>query len=133
MGLEITSTSRTDTKPNYTVATTVAASVAVADGELVVFIGATIQTQLEANNGVLQCIQALRENDWPNPTTLQFASAMYDTKTNILTVATDAVLPTLTEDVVAVIKGLDYSPAGVSSSAHGRRMLEMYLEDDKAA
>jgi hypothetical protein len=133
MGLEITSTSRADTKPNYTVATTAAASVVVADGELVVFVGSTVQTQVEANNGILQCIQALREIQWPNPATTTFASAVYDTKTNVLTVEPGGALPTLTEDVVALIRGLDYSPAGCSSSAHGRRMIEMYLEDDKAA
>lgn len=132
MGLEITSTTRADTKPTYTSATTAAASVAVADGEFACFVGATVGTNLEAFNGLIRCANALREADWPNPVTLELSSAMYDTKTGILTVANGAA-PTLTEDVVAVLRGLDYAPAGFSCSAHVRRMAEVYLEADKAA
>jgi hypothetical protein len=133
MGLEITSTSRSQSKPQYTVATTAAASVAVADGELVVFVGSTVQTNVEAFNGIGVCVAALRENDWPNPTTLQFASAMFDTKTKVLTVQPDGVLPTLTEDVVAVIRGLDYTGPAESCSKYVSRMAELYLENSKAA
>ena len=133
MGLEITSTSRAQSKPQYTVATTAAASVAVADGELVVFVGSTVQTQLEAFNGLDTCTEALRDNDWPNPTTLQFASAMFDTKTKILTFVADGALPTLTEDVVAVIRGLDYTGPAESCSKYTIRMAEIYLEQSKAA
>lgn len=133
MGLEITSTSRAQSKPQYTVATTAAASVAVADGELVVFVGSTIQTPVEAFNGIDNCTAALRDNDWPNPVTTQFASAMFDTKTKVLTFVADGALPTLTEDVVAVIRGLDYTGPGESCSKYTIRMAELFLENNKAA
>jgi hypothetical protein len=133
MGLEITSTARSQSKPQYTVATTAAASVAVADGELVVFVGTTVQTNVEAFNGIGVCVDALREKGWPNPTTLQFASAMYDTHTKTLTVVEDGALPTLTENVVAVIRGIGYTGPGQSCSKYVIRMAELYLENSKAA
>ena len=133
MGLEITSTARSQSKPQYALATTAAGSVVVADGELVVFVGTNVQTNVEAWNGISTCTDALRDNGWPNPTTLQFASAMFDTKTQTLTFVADGAAPTLTEDVVAVIRGLNYTGPGQSCSKYVKRMAELYLESDKAA
>jgi len=121
MGVQVTATADSNTKPNYTVATVLAASVAVADGEFAVWVGATISDQLVAFDGVRMCKQALREAGWLNPTTGVVIEAIYDTQTQ-------NIVDTLTEDCVAVIQGFDFTPAGVSNSAHSVRMAEKWLE-----
>lgn len=132
MGTEITATADHNTKPNYTVATTAAASVAVADGEFVAFIGASVGSRLEAYNGLEQCRMALREEGWPNPVTTQLSYAQYDTVSHVMTVGNGAA-PTLAETEVAVLQGLDFTVAGKSNSGHVRRMAEQWLESTKAA
>lgn len=132
MGMEITATADSDTKPNYSVATTAAAVVAVADGEFVAFIGDSVGSKVEAYNGLEQCRMALREAGWPNPVTLQLSYAQYNTVTHTMTVGNGAA-PTLAETDVAVLQGLDFTVAGDSNSPHVRRMAELYLESSKAA
>ena len=127
MGTKVLAAADHNTKPNYVVSTVVAASVAITDGQLALWIGATIGSQLEAYNGLLQCSQALREASWPNPVTSEFSAAAVDTKTGVLTLSNGAA-QTFTEDQVAVMQGLDFTPAGVSNSAHVRRMQEKWLE-----
>jgi hypothetical protein len=128
MGTQVTAALKSDTKPNYTVATVVAASVAIVDEEFAIWAGDTIASQLEAYNGLLQCSQALREAGWLNPTTLQFASAAYNTVTGVLTLDLDGALPTLAETDVCVLQGLDFAYDHESNSAHVRRMQESWLE-----
>jgi len=128
MGTKVLAAADHNTKPNYVVSTVVAGSMAILDGQFAVFIGATIATQLEAYNGLLQCSQALREADWPNPVTLEFSTAAYDTRTGILTVSNGAV-QTFTEDQVVVTQGFHFTQPADSNSAHVRRMQELWLED----
>ena len=132
MGTQVTAVDDSNTKPNYAVTTPLAAAVAVADGEFAVFVGSAVGSQIEAHNGIIQCIQALREAGWPNPITLELSYAVYDTVLHQLTVGNGAA-PVLTENDVAVMQGLDFTAGGKSNSAHGRRMAELYLETVKAA
>lgn len=133
MGTQVTADDRSNTKPNYTVATVAFGAVAIVDGEFAVWVGDSVSTNVEAYNGLLKCVQALREAHWPNPLTTTFNSAKYSTTTHTLTVALGAALPTVAETDVVVLQGLDFTPAGVTNSPHVRRMAEMYLESDKAA
>lgn len=128
MGTQVVAADRSNTKPNYVLSTVAAASVAPADGNLYLFVGATIATQLNGKTGQRMCMQALREASWPNPVTAEFSWATYETVTNTLTIGNDAG-PTLTENMVAYIQGLDFTPAGVSNSAHCKRTFELVLED----
>lgn len=128
MGTKVLAAADHNTKPNYVVSASTAALMAVLDGEFAIWIGATVITQLDAYNGLLQCSQALREIDWPNPVTLEFSTAAYDTRTGILTVTNGAV-QTFTEDQVVVTQGLDFTQSGDSNSPHVRRMQELWLED----
>ena len=128
MGTQVTADDKGNTKPNYTVATVAAASVASVDGEFAVWAGDAPASELEAYNGLLQCSQALREAGWPIPTTLQFVSAAYNTVTGVLTVDLDGVLPTLAETDVCVLQGLGFSFVHESNSPHVRRMQESWLE-----
>jgi hypothetical protein len=133
MGFQVTAADKSNTKPNYTAAIVVAASVAIVDGEFAVWVGDAITAQVDAYNGLLQCSQALREAGWDNPATTVFNSAVYNTKTGLLTLALGAVLPTLGEADVCVLQGLDFSYAHESNSAHVRRMQETWLEDSAKA
>ena len=126
MGTQVTATADSNTKPNYTVATVLVASIAVADGEFAVWVGATISDQVVAFDGIRMCKQALRELGWPNPLTLAVSEAIYDTQLQAFTV-------TATEDCVAVIQGFDFTPAGKSNSAHSARMAELWLESTAKA
>ena len=133
MGTLVTIADSTDSKSQYTVATVAAGSVAPADGNLYLFVGASISSPLEAFNGaVSQCLQALREAHYPNPVTTQFSSAVFDTITGVLTVANGAA-PTLAEDEVAILQGLDFAREGDSISRHIKRAAEAYLEEMKDA
>ena len=127
MGTKVLAAADHNTKPNYVVSTVTAALMAVLDGEFAVWIGATVSTQLETYNGLLQCSQALREADWPNPVTSEFSTAAYDTRTGILTVTNGAV-QTFTEDQVVVTQGFDFTKPADSNSPHVRRMQELWLE-----
>jgi hypothetical protein len=128
MGTQVTAALDSDTKPNYTVATVVAASVAIVNGEFAAWVGNAVGSQVEAINGLVKCSQALREAGWPNPTTGVFNSAVYNTVTHTMTVALAAVLPTLAETDVCVLQGLDFTQAGDSNSGHVRRMAESIIE-----
>ena len=129
MGTLVTSASKTDTKPNMTVATVAAGSVVPVDGSFYVFIGSTATPQLVSHIGVAdKCKDALREAGWPNPVTTEFSAAVFDTLTNSVTV-TNGAAPTLLETDVAVIQGLDYNYAGSSNTGKTQRMVELYMED----
>lgn len=128
MGTLVTALLKEDTKPDYTVETVAAGSVAVADGEFAVFVGSNQDPQTIMNAGKQKCLQGLREAHWPNPVTLEFSSAVYKITTGTLTVANGAA-PTLTEDDVAVLQGLDFNFAGSSNSGHVHRLFEKALED----
>jgi hypothetical protein len=133
MGTQVTAALDSDTKPNYTVATVVAASVAIVDGEFAIWVGDLVPINLDGFVGLTQSWQALREAGWGNPGTGTFNSAKYSSIDGTLTVASDAVLPTLLETDVCILQGFDFTPAGVSNSAHSRRMAESFLESAKAA
>jgi hypothetical protein len=126
MGTQVTATSDTDTKPNYTVAPVLAASVAVVDGEFAVWVGNLVPINTDGYTGLVHCWQALREAGWQNPTTGVVVEAIYDTNLDVFT-------DTLAEDCVAVIQGFDFTQTGISNSAHSRRMAESFLESAKAA
>ena len=111
MGTLVKATADHNTKPNYAVTTPLAGAVAVADGEFAVFVGSTVGSQLEAYNGIEKCMEALREAGWPNPITSQLSYAHYDTVQHDITVG-NGVAPTLTEDMVAVLQGLDFTVEG---------------------
>jgi hypothetical protein len=133
MGTQVTAALDSDTKPNYTVATVAAASVAIVDGEFAIWVGDLAPINMDGYVGLTQCWQALREAGWGNPATTTFNSAKYSTIDGALTVASGAVLPTVLETDVTIIQGFDFTPAGVSNSAHSRRMTESFLESAKAA
>ena len=123
MGTQVLSLARSESKPTYVASTVAFGSVAVGDGELAVFVGTGATVQLSAFTGAMShALQALREASWPNSTTGVTVSAIYD-------VVAQAHTDTLSEDCVAIIKGSDYVPAGVSCSAYVKRMVEVYLED----
>jgi hypothetical protein len=128
MGTQVVAANRSNTKPNYVLTTVAAGSVAPTDGNFYLFVGSTIATQLNGKTGQRMCMQALRQESWPNPVTLEFSWAAYDTVTNTLTTGNGAA-PTLTEDMVAYIQGLDFTPAGVSNSAQCKRTFELVQED----
>ena len=133
MGTKILSTQDSDTKPNYIVSTVAAGSMSIGDGEFASFIGSTVSSNLESFNGLEVCKDKLRESGWGNPGTGTFNSVVFDTKTQAVTIATEAALPTLTEDDVAIIQGFDYTGPSDSNSPHSVRMAELYLESAKAA
>jgi hypothetical protein len=123
MGTQVLAAADHNTKPNYVVSTVAAGSVVVADGEFALFVGANATVQLNAFNGaVAHCRQALREAGWQNPTTGVVVEAIYD-------VITQQSTDTITEDTVALIQGFDFTKVGDSNSAHGKAMMELYLED----
>lgn len=132
MGTLVTSTSRTDSKSQFVVTTPAAGAVTVADGAFAAFIGATVQTNVEAFNGLETCKEKLREAGWPNPITGQLSAVVFNTATQAYTV-TNGAAPTLTEFDVALLQGLDYTPAAVSNSPRAQAMAEAFLDNDKAA
>jgi hypothetical protein len=127
MGTLVTAAAKEATKPQYTVETVLAGSVAVLDGEFAVFIGANQDPQTIMNAGKQKCLQALREAHWPNPVTLEFSTASYDITTGSLTLSNGAA-QTLTEDDVAIIQGFDFNRAESSNSGHVHRLFEAGLE-----
>ncbi len=124
MGTQVLSTSVADTKPNLAVSTVAFGAVAIADGQLAVWVGATALPQVEAKNGIGTCVDKLREADWPDTTTGVVTEAIYDVLAN-------KIVDTLSEDCVAVIKGSAYTPQGVSCSAMTQRLKEVWLETTK--
>lgn len=129
MGTQVKAVADHNTKPNYATSTVAAGSVAIVDGEFAIFIGSTVPAQVAGWAGLTQCMQAMREAGWIDPTTLQFASAVYNVVTSVLTVVTDGAHPTLTEDDVAIIKGFGFSTSFDSCSTHTKRLFEKALED----
>jgi hypothetical protein len=129
MGTQVLAADRSNTKPNYVLSTVAAGSVVSADFNLYLFVGSAIQTQLNGKTGQRMCMQALREESWPNePISGDAFWASYDTATDTLLIGSGAD-PTLTEVMVAVIQASGFSAAGVSNSAHCKRMYELVLED----
>ena len=128
MGILITARNDSDTKPNYALTAPLAAGVSLNDGQLATWVGTTAGVQLEKTTGVLRCLQALRERDWPNPGLGVFNVAQFDTKTHVLVVTLSAVLPTFTEDTVAVLQGADFTKSADSNTGHVRRMNESWRE-----
>jgi len=126
MGTQVLSTSRGDAKVNMTVSTVIAASVAVADGQLVSWVGATALPQVEAFNGLGSCVDKLREAGWPETTTGVVVEAIYNVPLNTF-------VDTLTEDCVAVIKGSTYTHAGFSSSPVCSSQSGLWLESTAKA
>jgi len=126
MGTQVLSTARYETKPQYVVSTVAFGSVAVGDGEFASFIGANAADQVEAFNGLEKCKERLREAGWPNTGTGVVVEAIYDIKVKAFT-------DTLSEDCVSVIKGSDYTPAGVSCSTVALRQAELWLESTAKA
>lgn len=124
MGTQVLSASVADTKPNLVTSTVAFGSVDIGDGELAVWVGSAALPQVEAKNGIGSCVDKLREADWPNTTTGVVTEAIYDVVANLIT-------DTLSEDCVAVIKGSDYTPQGVSCSAMCERLKEVWLETTK--
>ena len=133
MGMKLLSALDSDTKPNYVTSTVAAGSMTIVDGQFAAFIGSTVSSNLESFNGLEVCKDKLRESGWGNPGTGTFNSVVFDTKTQAVTIATDAALPTLTEDDVALLQGFDYTGPSDSNSPHAVRMAELYLENSKAA
>ena len=127
MGTLVTAAAKEDTKPAFTLETVAAGSVAVADGELAVFVGENQDPQTIMNAGFDKCLEALRDAHWPNPVTTENSAAVYKITTGILTVTNDAP-PTLTEDDVAILQGLDFNYAGSSNSGTCHRLFEVILE-----
>lgn len=128
MGTQVLAAADSNTKPNYVVSTVAFGSVAIGDGELAVFVGANIVDQVEAYNGLTKkALQAIREAAWPNPASLSVTESIYDV---IAKASTD----TLSEDTVAIILGSGFTTvSGASSSAHVRRMAELWLESTAKA
>ena len=133
MGMKLLSALDSDTKPNYVTSTVAAGSMSIVDGQFASFIGSTVSTNVESFAGLETCKDKLRENGWGNPGTGTFNSVIFNTKTQAVTIALDAILPVLTEDDVAIIQGFDYTGPSDSNSPHAVRMAELYLENSKAA
>jgi hypothetical protein len=133
MGTKVLATSKTDTKPNFTVSTVVAGSMAIIDGQFASFVGDTTVVNLPEWIGLERCKEGLREAGWPNPGTGTFNTAQYDTVTNTLTVTLAGAIPALSEDECVLIQGFDFSYAGESNSAIATRQAEAFLESAKAA
>lgn len=129
MGTLVKATDRDNTKPNYALTSPAAAAVAVADGELALFIGSSIPAQVSGWAGLTRCIQALREQQWSDPSTGQLAYAQFNVADGLLTVVADGASPSLGEGQVAILQGFGFSAAGVSNSAHCKRMFEKALEE----
>ena len=127
MGTLVTAAAKEDTKEAYPVESPAAAAVAVADGELAVFVGANQDPQAIMGAGFQKCLQAIREAHWPNPVTTEFSAAVYTITTGTLAVSNGA-HPTLTENDVAILQGLDFNTAGSSNSGHCHRLFETALE-----
>lgn len=134
MGTQVTVSSRHDSSPSFTVATVAAAAVAVADGELALWVGDSVTSPLEAYVGLEHCLEALREAGWPNPVTIENSYAIYDTADQTLTVDNGAA-PSFDsgETEVAILQGFDFINDGASNSAFVESMMESYLESAKAA
>lgn len=130
MGVLVKATANHNTRPNYVVSDPPV--VAVADGELAIWIGANLTDRVEAYNLVLRCLQALREAHWPEPITGEVSAARFAPTTGTI-VVTNGTIPAMDANNAAVIRGFEFSTAGSSSSAHVRRMLGVYLEAQKAA
>jgi hypothetical protein len=127
MGTLVTAAAKEDTKEAFTVESPLAAAVAVADGELAVFVGANQDPQTIMNAGFQKCLNALRDAGWPNPVTLEFSAAKYTITTGTLVVSNGA-HPTLTENDVAIVQGLDFNYGGSSNSGKCHRLFETALE-----
>lgn len=122
MGTLVTAAAKENTKPNYTVETVAFGSVAVADGELAVFVGNAIPSaETWAAPGLQKALQGIREAHWPDPASLSVINSIYD-------VAADAKTDTLSETCVAIIQGAGFNTAGSSNSGHAHRLFEMALE-----
>ena len=133
MGTLVKAINDSNTKPNYSVEDTAPGAVAVADGELALFVGSTTDNSLKQYAGMLKCMQALREAGWLNPATTVLNTAVYDIATDTLTVTLAATLPLLTETQVALVQGFNFTQPSDSNSGHSRRMAESAIEFLKAA
>lgn len=133
MGIQITAFNDSETKPTYLESAPNAADVVLEDGELAVFVGDTAGVQLEQTNGILRCLQALRERDWSNPATSAFNVAKFNPITGVLEVTLSAALPVFTENDVAVMQGADFTKSANSNTGHVRRMNEKWREINTGA
>ena len=128
MGTQVLAALQGDSKPNYVLSTVAAGSVVTADDNFYLFVGATAITQLNVKTGLTECANKLRELGWPNPVTTEAAWASYETVTDTIAFG-EGLDPTLTENMVAILKASGFTPAGVSGSKHSIRMYEKVLEE----
>lgn len=133
MGTKVLATNKSNTKPNFTVSTVVAGSMAITDGEFATFVGDQTVVNLPEWVGLERCKEALREAGWPNPAAGTFNTAVFNTVTNTMTLTLGGAIGTITETDCALVQGFGFSYAGESNSAIAIRQAESFLESAKAA
>lgn len=133
MGTQVTVTLDSQLKPDYTVSTVLAASVAIDTDELIVWIGADTLAFGASFQvvGVVRAGELIRENGNVTPTTTNVTSVTMPAPglKPDATVALNGALVAPTEDDVFVGYGSAFQAMpGQSVSAHVKRALEKFIE-----
>ena len=119
MGTEVVSADQNDSKQQMTVATVVAASVAIGAGEMVVWIGNLLGGRnMEVITALERCRDAIREFGAPDPanTFEIIALTQPGAPKSAVVITNQAALPTITEDDVLVGYGETYVPGAGGST-----------------
>ena len=134
MGVQVAVTLDSQLKPSYVVSTVLAAAFAPANGELVLWVGATIApNKHEVVSGVKRCLEKIREGGSVTPDTLatneSYAKVALPCRKDLVTVVFDAAAALPAETDVGIWYGSLFQPLkGSTVTPHVLRALEKYLE-----
>ena len=121
-----------DIKKDMIVTTPTAGLLAPGTAELVVWVGATAGPNVSINEGIRDCLDALREAGTPGAAYgAKLTTAAGGNAKSQVIVAVGA--PTVTDNDVAVAYGATFNVDGTSITPVVIRAIEKFLEQDKAA
>jgi len=138
MGTEFVSDNQNDSKKDFTTATVVAASVAIAAGELYLWVGSTAiaAPMVEVVNALKRCRDAILEAGAPIPANTFEVIALCEPKEpkSAVVVTNQAALPTIAETDVLIGYGETYF-AGGNRLVKDRidALIDTFIESQKAA
>ena len=137
MGVQVAVTLDSELKPNYTVSTVLAASFLPADGDLVLWVGATIApNKHEVVSGIKRCLEYIREHgsETPTGTNESYAKVALPCRKDLVTGAFEAAAALPAETDVGVWYTPSFQPhVGSTVTPHVLRALEKYLESTQKA
>jgi hypothetical protein len=132
MGTQVSATLNDELKPNYSVATVLAANFLVPDEDCTIFIGDDFPSsrKLEVVNSLINCAQRIQENGNVTPLTTNETYAKTGTANKLdIVYAGDAAAVLPLESEIGVWYGPDFQQhQGSSLMPFVKRLIEVYLE-----